>query len=236
MSKNQIVAIITAGGSGKRMKSSTKKQFATLDKIPVLHYSIRTFLSIKQICKLCVVLPVENFLEEKTILNKTFPQIIVVMGGEKRQNSIFNALLEINSADFVLVHDGVRPFVSKKTILAILEDLPSKKAIIPIIKQTSSLKLIDNQKITGSLDRKKVVCASTPQAFEFALLMNLYQRASKSNIHFTDDAGLLEYYSQRVYFVEDNPINIKITTPFDMLLAKFILKNLKQRSKEAFSK
>ncbi len=219
----EFVAIITAAGKGSRMQAECKKQFLLLQGKSILERTIANFLAMDLFSRLVVVLPSDEFEEAKKRLGQLFPSLEFVCGGELRQDSIWNALDLVGSAEFVFVHDGVRPFVSQTIVRELAEAVQSKKAVIPVVPSTNTLKLIESGKVRKTLDRAKIFGATTPQAFSFALLKDAYQKALQEGLEFTDDASLLESLGYDVYCIEDKMANIKITTPFDLLVAKAIV-------------
>ncbi len=222
----EFVAIITAAGKGSRMHAKCKKQFLLLQGKSILEHTIENFLSLDVFTCVVVVLPAEEFATQSKILASLYPSLEFVKGGKLRQDSIFNALDFIKSTDYVFVHDGVRPFVSEAVIRKLLDKVQTQKAVIPAVPTTNSLKQVAFDKVQMSLDRAKIFGATTPQAFSYKLLRDSYQQARSEAIEFTDDASLLEFLGHSVYWIEDVPANIKITTPFDLLVAKAILQGI----------
>ena len=214
------VAIITAGGSGKRLQNKTKKQFLEISGKPLLFWTIAVFVNLPEIDEIIVSLPPNEKKWQKIILSE-FPKIIFADGGKERQNSVFNALKKcpLNS-DFVLIHDGVRPFVSAKEISQLLAKVKTKKAVIPISKIKNTVKQIKNNKIVKTVSRDDLVNALTPQVFDFKLIFDCHKKVTNT---FTDDAAILEYFNHPVATIESSAKNFKITEQFDLEIAKYIL-------------
>ncbi len=204
------------------MRADGKKQFLLLQGKSILEHTIDKFVSLGIFDRLVIVLPADEFAMQSKRLASLYPSLEFVKGGKLRQESIFNALNFIKSASYVFVHDGVRPFVSEAVIRELLGQVQTKKAVIPAVAMTNTLKLVASDKVQKSLDRTKIFGATTPQAFDYKLLRESYQKAMSQGIEFTDDASLLESLGHSVYWIEDFPSNIKITTPFDFLVAESI--------------
>ncbi len=222
---SDFVAIVTAGGSGRRMASDKKKQFLLLQGKTVLEHTIERFLAVGVFARIVVVLPEDEFLLEKARLSLLFPTLEFVQGGKFRQDSVFNALKYIEKADYVFVHDGVRPFVKESLILKLADLVQEKQAVIPAVPTTNTLKLVNSEKVEKTLKREAIFGATTPQVFSYGLLKKSYEKALKDDVEFTDDASLLEFLGYSVFWVEDEPSNIKITTPFDFLVAETLVKS-----------
>ncbi len=222
---SDFVAIITAGGSGRRMVSDKKKQFLLLQGKSVLEHTIERFLSVGVFSRIVVVLPEDEFPTERGRLFTLFPSLEFVQGGKFRQDSVFNALKYIEKADFVFVHDGVRPFVRESLILKLVDLVKAKYAVIPAVPTTNTLKSVNSDRVEKTLNRAVIFGATTPQAFSYDLLKKSYEKALQERVEFTDDASLLEFLGHLVFWVEDEPSNIKITTPFDFLVAEVLVKS-----------
>ncbi len=204
------------------MQSERKKQFLSLLGKPILERTIERFVSFELFARIIVVLPLDEFDVAKKRLGRLYPALEFVKGGKMRQDSIANALNFVENTDFVFVHDGVRPFASKNVVQKLAEKVQSVQAVIPVVPTTNTLKQVSSGVIEKSLNRQKIFGATTPQAFSFSLLNSAYQKAKNSQLEFTDDASILESQGAAVHCVEDEPVNIKITTPFDFLVAEAI--------------
>ncbi|MBT3168432.1 MAG: 2-C-methyl-D-erythritol 4-phosphate cytidylyltransferase [Candidatus Cloacimonetes bacterium] len=214
------IAIITAGGNGSRLQNKTKKQFLEISGKPLIFWTIEVFVNHPEIDEIIVSLPPDEQKWQKKILAE-FPKITFVEGGKERQDSVFNALKKCPvDTDFVLIHDGVRPFVSAKEISQLLIKVTTEKAVIPISKIKNTVKQIERGKIVKTVSRENLVNALTPQVFDFNLIFDCHKKA-KNN--FTDDAAILEHFDYSVAVLECSSKNFKITEPFDLEIAKYIL-------------
>lgn len=226
--KNQIVAIITAGGSGKRLKSKTKKQFLEIAGRPLISWVIEPFYLHPMIDKIIISLPEDEMNTVPKRISKEFPKakISFSAGGKERQDSVYNALMLCpEDTGYVLIHDGVRPFISQNDITVLCETVKKKKAVIPITNIKNTIKEISNKKIIKTIPRENLAEALTPQAFEYELIKSCHKKAKQENLYFTDDAAILEHYGFSVHTIEHSSINFKITDSFDLKIAKIIISN-----------
>jgi len=222
------IAVITAGGSGKRLPGKTKKQFVTIAGRPLLFWTLDKFVFHSQIEEIVITLPEDEMLSYRRKIETEFPgkKIVTLAGGEERQFSVLNALRKCPAdTDFVLIHDGVRPFVSKEEISKLLQIAAETKAVIPVGKMKNTIKKIANNKIVETVLREDLANAFTPQVFRFSLILSLHEKAAKDGLLFTDDAAILEHYGYEVAVYFSDSFNMKITEPTDLKIAEMILKN-----------
>jgi len=222
--------IIVAGGTGARMSSSIPKQFMLLGQKPLLMYSIDAFFK-AGINKIIVVIPLP-FVDYWNELCQQYSCDIphkVVTGGLFRTQSVKNGLEAIDDLDaLVAIHDGVRPFVSLKTIIQAFNMAQETGTAVPYLDLTDSLRLI-NGKESKHVERGLYKAIQTPQCFNLSLLRRVYGSAQVPS--FTDDAALVEQLSIPVTLFKGNEENIKITTPLDLIIAEAILKTRVQPDK-----
>ena len=222
------IAIITAGGIGKRLKGLTIKQFTKIKGRPLLFWTVDKFVFHEEIDEIIITLPKDEIDVYSKLIIKEYPQkkIKIIAGGNLRQNSVYNALLASpEDTSFVLIHDAVRPFVTKEEISQLLVLAKEKRAVIPVSKIRNTLKKIENSQITNTVPREDLVNALTPQVFSYELVLECHNKARNNKLHFTDDAAILEHFGYDVWTLECSEHNFKITDPFDMKIAKFIIEN-----------
>ncbi len=216
--------IITAGGIGKRMGSELPKQFIEVCGKPILQHTLEAFFSYDNTLQIILTLPEEwkDYWKE-TLQNQqcTIPHLIV-SGGEERYHSIKNALAHA-TGEWIGVHDGVRPLVSRETIERCFLALEHEQAAIPVLKPKESIrKIIDAT--SQKEDRELIRLVQTPQCFRAETLRKAYEKPFHAGV--TDDAGLVEEAGFPIFLVEGNEENIKITTPFDLQITTFLLQQL----------
>ncbi|WP_251615249.1 2-C-methyl-D-erythritol 4-phosphate cytidylyltransferase [Senimuribacter intestinalis] len=214
----KVYAIIGAAGSGKRMAAPLPKQFLTIDGKTILEKTVQKFLSNSVVDGTVIVTGADymNLCRRFFAIEIEAGQVHLVTGGQERQDSIYNGLKvlhEIGAADsIVLIHDGVRPYVSTQLITAVVEKAKCTGAAIPAVPPKDTIR--HNRQ--GTLDRSQLFCVQTPQAFQFALIERAYEKAAEDGFYGTDDASLVERLGQKVSIVPGEYTNLKITTPEDL--------------------
>lgn len=232
----KTVAIIPAGGAGKRLKSHIAKQYLLLNSLPVLIHTLKVFQNSKNIDEIVLALPPEDLihirqeLAEKYFLTKVTN---VVAGGNERQDSVRNCINVIqDKCDLVVIHDAVRPFVTEKLIQDVIDSALITGAAVTGVNVKDTIKEIKEDNMVGTtVPRNNLWLTQTPQAFRFELLKEAYKAAYDENFYGTDDASLLERMGKKVKMVEGSYENIKITTNEDMIIADALMK---KRNKECF--
>jgi 2-C-methyl-D-erythritol 4-phosphate cytidylyltransferase len=221
------IAIIPAAGQGRRMGAPRAKQFLELGRKPVLVHTLEKFDACRSIDSVVVVLPsdeVAGFLEvaARAGLRKVSR---VVSGGFERRDSVGKGLAAIrpDADSVVVVHDGVRPFVTTSQIDDVVERARATGAAMLGLRATDTVKEVDGDAVIRTLDRSRIVLAQTPQAFRYAIIAEAYDRALREGWDATDDASLVERLGHPIHVVEGSPFNLKITRPEDLPLARFIL-------------
>lgn len=220
------IAIIVAGGSGVRMKSSVPKQFMLLGGRPIIYYTVDTFLKAFENLAIILVLPKEYMQNGEEIIKQYFDtkRIIIMEGGPTRFHSVKNGLKFVKEASIVFVHDGVRCFISKELIHRCYEAAMRNGVAIPAITSKDSVRIID-EGATKSIDRKKILLIQTPQTFKSDVLLPAFDTEYKGG--FTDEASVVEANQQSVHIVEGEETNIKITTQSDIAFAEWYLNEVK---------
>ena len=217
----KVSVIIVAAGEGKRFGSA--KQFALLKGKPVLDRTLEVFEEHMKVTEIILVVR-EDWLREK-YLSRYKKLAAVVRGGEKRQDSVmvgFNQL-KPDQADIVLVHDGVRPLVGKDLISRIIEAAEQKGAAIPVLSVEDTIKQVEEERVVQTLNRLTLFKVQTPQGFFFTTLERALRKAKEDSFYGTDEASLVERIGEKVYIVEGDTQNIKITSPEDIRIAEALL-------------
>ncbi len=222
-----ISTIIVAGGSGKRMGHPTRKQYLLLNGRSILNITLHAFLCCGFVKKIVLVIPEEDIeFCQKSVLSgiEHGDRVILVKGGEERQDSVYNGLLALDDKDgIVLIHDGVRPFISCDMIKALSEEAEKSGACIPCIPAFDTLKKIsDSGVVEETVKRDGIFFAQTPQAFKYELIRKAHDAAREEGYLGTDDASLLERMGLQVSVITGNRNNIKITTKEDLQLGEAI--------------
>ena len=226
----KTVAIIPAGGAGRRLKAGIAKQYLQLGKLPVLLHSLKVFEQAALISEIILVVPESDikFVREELIIKSDLKKVAkIIAGGAKRQDSVRNGLAAIDDkCDIVLVHDGVRPFVTLEMISRVVEVAQEFQAAATGVAAKDTIKETqDDNFVVKTVPRQNLWLVQTPQAFTFAVLKEAYEAAYSNNYYGTDDASLVERIGVRVKMINGSYDNIKITTPEDLVMAEVMLKN-----------
>ena len=217
-------AVIVAGGKGLRMGASIPKQFLPVNGLPILMLTIKRFREYDGSLNIILVLPKEQH-EYWNELCKNYhftDAYAVVEGGETRFHSVRNGLAAIpdDTQGVVGIHDGVRPFPSVEVIRACYETARTAKAVIPVVPVVETVRHIVAGGKTETVDRADYRLVQTPQTFDIQLLKQAYAQPYRDC--FTDDASVVESAGHEVTLIEGNRENIKITTPFDLRIARIL--------------
>ncbi len=209
-------AIILLAGSGSRMKMNKNKILLEINNKPIYMYSIEVFHSLVDEV-ICVVKDTEY----EYFKNKLPSYCRVVVGGETRGHSVLNGL-KCAKGDYVLIHDGARPFIAKEVISSIINNIPRNEAALCYLPLKDTIKVNDGTLTT--LDRSKLIAAVTPQCGPRDILLDSYIKGINEGISFTDDMSLIEEYHKevKINLVLANEEVFKITTALDYTLAKVI--------------
>lgn len=214
-------AIIVAGGKGLRMGGDVPKQFQLVGRRPVLMHTLQQFRNAFADLQVILVLPREqqDYWRELCRQYEFGVEHRVADGGQTRFHSVKNGLALIPDGEegIVGVHDGVRPFASADLIRRCYAAAVEAEAVVPAVPVVESLRHEER----GAIDRKGYRLVQTPQTFSIPLLKAAYRQAYLEA--FTDDASVVEAYGHRVAMIDGIRENIKLTTPFDMVVAEALL-------------
>ena len=226
------VAIILAGGIGKRMGSSVPKQFIEVNGKPIIAYSIENFQRNPQIDKIVVVC-VKDWIDRlKEIIEKYSMSKVewIIEGGSTGHDSIRNGVFflkdKLSPDDYIIVHDAVRPILPQKAIDEVIRVAHEKgNASSSIVCHPPIVYTEDFESGITDVDREHVMLTASPQAFKYSLALKCYEQAERENRHdFTFTSSLLIHCGERVYFAKGTTSNIKITTKEDIALFEALLK------------
>jgi 2-C-methyl-D-erythritol 4-phosphate cytidylyltransferase / 2-C-methyl-D-erythritol 2,4-cyclodiphosphate synthase len=212
-----VSAIIAAGGRGSRFGSSQPKQLQTLAGVPILKRTVDAFLQGYAFDEVVVALPSELAVNPPSYLDS----VIIVEGGERRQDSVANAFRAVApSSQIIVIHDAARPLVSSALIERTIDAAAKHGAAIAALQARDTVKRTDGSRIIrGTIPREEVFLAQTPQAFRVGVLRDALALASTAAAA-TDEAMLAEQAGHSVYLVDGDPRNLKITTPEDLEIAE----------------
>lgn len=231
-----VTAVIPAAGVGVRMGKQTPKPYLLVAGKPILAHTLEVFESIKEIRE--VVLAVHpndlDYCQERVIAEYGFKKVLrLVPGGKERQDTVYHALKSLQreeGLEVILVHDGVRPFITPEQVRRVIQGARRFGAAILGIPAHDTLKRVDSQgQVIQTLERRDIWQIQTPQAFQAALLWRAYVEAYSRDFYGTDEASLVEALHLPVVVVPGSPMNLKITTPEDLQLAEALLPLLRQK-------
>jgi len=223
-----IAAIIVAGGKGLRMGQPLPKQFTDLNNTPILTRTLQVFDRCGIFDKAVVVLPgaSTDYFNASILPGANLQgEWAIATGGTRRQDSVMSGLAAIQGDHgVVLIHDGVRPLVTTALIKAVALGARKWGACIPAVPAIDTLKRVDeNGNVIETPRRDLFRMAQTPQGFRLDIIKAAYSNAIKAGMTATDDASLVESLGQRVRVIEGECMNIKITTPEDLAVARAYL-------------
>lgn len=220
----KFAVVLPAGGLGKRMGSNIPKQLMLLGGKPVYRYCLETFLSMDEIAEVVMAVPAdwknhfENELAAASLTPEMRAKLKIVVGGAERWQSVENGVNTLtSSAEYVLVHDVARPFISREIILDVCNTLVTKGACLVAKPAVDTIKIAADGRVEKTIDRNTVWMAQTPQAARIDVLKKLYARIAAEPLSFvpTDEASILEFFGEPVYIVKGAAANDKLTTPED---------------------
>ena len=223
--KKHVSAIIVAGGKGKRMDSEIPKQYMDIAGKTILDTTLYKFEKSNDVDDIILVVNKEDLEYVKDEIAPFYHKIAhVVFGGKTRTESVYQGLKSVSkNCNIVLIHDGVRPFVSYNLISSCIENAYIHKACVPVIDVLDTIKEVsEDGMVVKTFDRKTLRAVQTPQAFDFNIIRECYEKAMTEAAEFTDDASIVEYYGYKVKTIEGLYKNIKITTPLDLRMAEII--------------
>ena len=221
----QDYVIIVAGGKGLRMGSDIPKQFLPIGGKPVLMRTLERFREYSKDLKIILVLPEaqQDYWQELCKKYNFEVEYQLANGGQTRFHSVQNglALVPDDAEGVVGVHDGVRPFPAVEVIRNCYETARTAKAVIPVIPVVETVRHLEGEG-SVTVPRGDYRLVQTPQTFDIQLLKAANRQPY--NDGFTDDASVVESYGHAITLVEGNRENIKITTPYDIVVAEALCK------------
>ena len=223
-----VTAIVPAAGEGSRFGGAVRKQFIALNGLPILSHTLRALAASRALAAMIVVVPPgeESRGRDALSLARVDIETEVISGGQERQDSVYKGLQRAKpDTDMVLIHDGVRPFVSREVVLATIEGAEEWGAAVAAVPVTDTIKRVDaGGLVVDTPAREQLWAVQTPQVFRYALLMRAHQSVREHGIVVTDDAAMVERIGVKVKVVRGSYENIKITSEDDLPLADLILR------------
>ena len=222
---SKFTAIVLSGGTGKRMQSDIPKQYLILKDKPVLAHSLLAFEESK-VDDIVIVCGAgdEEFIRKEFVLKYGLSKVSAICaGGAERYDSVYNGLKACPDSDYVLIHDGARPYLSVEVIQRNIDGVIKYDAVVTAVQSLDTVKIADDEGfVTSTPDRKNVYLMQTPQTFKYELAFECYDKyinetKKGASVKATDDAQVVEMFSDiRVKLIEGDYSNIKITVPKDL--------------------
>ena len=225
----RVAAIIPAAGAGRRMGGAVPKQFLQIGGREILARTLAVFETCIAIDDVWVVVAAEQCaLCQTTIVERYGLRKVrgVVAGGTTRQESVWHGLQQVpDTVGLVVVHDGVRPFVTELLLQQTLAHAGRYGAAIAAVPLKDTLKRVSAVgTVEATVPREHLWRVQTPQAFQHALLRRAFQHAWQQGLQATDEAALIEALGYTVQVVPGYEHNVKITTPDDLVFGEIFLR------------
>lgn len=227
MTTFKSIALIPAAGMGKRMGASINKQYLRLNGLPILAHTISVFERSALIDSIYLVIPADEipYCREQIVEAGGFKKIAaIVAGGTERQHSVMNGLKAIRGTadddDVILIHDGVRPFLSEAMLRESITAAQEHEGALVAVPAKDTIKIVADGVVIDTPSRETLWQAQTPQSFRFGVIFAAHQAAEREGFIGTDDASLIERSGGKIKIVAGDYRNIKITTPEDLTLAE----------------
>ncbi|MCB0278017.1 MAG: 2-C-methyl-D-erythritol 4-phosphate cytidylyltransferase [Calditrichaeota bacterium] len=209
------------------MKSKEKKQMMMINNKPLFIHTLLQFENHPAIDEIILVCPSENKTDfSDFVFNFKLAKVKkIVDGGKERQDSVSNGLTMVDAhADIILVHDAVRPFISAELIESIIESLTVNKAAVIATTISNTVKRVHNGLVEATVDREQLWSVQTPQGMQAAIFRDCYRNVANESFIGTDEAMIAEHCGIPVSIVSGSKKNIKVTTPDDLDLVNFMMK------------
>lgn len=227
MTPGRVTAVIPAAGRGTRLAAAVPKAFVSLSGVPMLLHTLRLFEHAAEVDHIVLVVPPGRETScRRLIAPFALTKVVrVVAGGATRQASVSRGLQVVpRGTEIVVVHDGARPFVTERLIAETVREARRRGAAMAALPIQDTVKTVGPGRIVETtVDRNGLWAAQTPQAFRLGLLREVHQRARRAGVIRTDDAALIEWAGHRIAVVPGSPINLKITSRDDFVLAERLL-------------
>jgi len=219
-------AIIPAGGLGLRAGTATPKQYINFSSKPLLAYTLDVFQNCEKVDEIIIPIQTKYFeLLENIVESFNYTKVTkIIEGGNTRQNSVSNALSSISplSNDIIIVHDAVRPLLSKKLLETALNSAEISDSIVTAIKAKDTL-INGSEFINNYIERGNIYYVQTPQIFKYYILKEAFDIADEQNFLGTDESMLVKNAGFNVKIVEGSNLNFKVTTKDDLELFRKIV-------------
>lgn len=219
--------IIPASGSGVRFRGDIPKQFIKIKDKELISYTLEKFNSIRKINSIIIATQKKYFDKViKIVFKNNIDKVTkIVEGGERRMDSVYNALMNLNCKknDYIIIHDAVRPFVSENLIKRLILETKKYRCVIPGTQIMDTVKRTDNKlMVKETISRENLYRIQTPQVFRYDILVKSFDKAFKDNFEGTDEAAIVEYSGYKIKLIDGEDNNLKITIKEDLKNIKLL--------------
>lgn len=233
--ESRFAAVVLSAGRGRRMKSDRPKQYLPINKKPVIYYSLKAFED-SDVSEIVLVTGKDDltFCREEIVEKYDLQKVkAVIPGGRERYDSVYEGLKAVKNADYVLIHDGARPVLTRDIILRSMETVQRENACVVGMPVKDTIKVVNEENFAETTpDRNRLWLVQTPQTFSYPLIREAYEKLHGQLLSdpeklppITDDAMVAEYFlGTKVKMIEGSYENIKVTTPEDLLSVELFLK------------
>ena len=225
--QHNVVAIVPAAGLGRRFGEDRNKPFEMLGGKPVILWALEVLEKMAEVREIIPVLKEADIQAGMELFGQCGITKVrrVAPGGRERQDSVFNALHFIREkTSLVLIHDGVRPLLETRMVRRALKALSGCDGVVIGLPPKDTIKEVAGGIVRQTLKRDALIAVQTPQVFYYQPLFDAYERAMKEAFYATDDSSLVEWNGGRIRVVPGDHINIKVTTPEDLVIAEAFLR------------
>ena len=217
----KCAVILLCAGKGERLRRKEDKAFVKIGNLPLFYRSYSVFSRLKYFSQIIIAAGRNYFPLIKRYTKNS--RVAMVTGGPRRQDSVYRGLTLVkHDIDYVFIHDGARPFVTKELVEKVKDNVIKFNAVVPGIRLKDAVKAAERKVVSKNINRGNLWYIQTPQAFNKGLLIDAYNKFSRKDAH--DDAEIVMRLGKKIRIVEGDYFNMKITYPEDLLLAEAILK------------
>ena len=222
----KVIALIPAAGMGKRMQAGINKQYLQICWMPIVGRTIALFQEATCVDDIYVITPEQEipYCRTEVVERYGFTKVrAIIPGGKERQHSVLNGLRALDGTgedDVILIHDGVRPFISRHILEHAVATAREYDGALVAVPVKDTVKIVEAGVVRDTPPRESIWLAQTPQAFRYGIIRGAHEMADADGFLGTDDASLVERMGREVHIVLGDYRNIKITTPEDLLLAE----------------
>lgn len=221
-----VTAIIVSAGNSTRMGGNISKQFIFIKEKTVIEHTLTAFENCDAIDEVVIVARQQDIAKIKELSDNAFTKVkAITIGGATRGDSVSNGIKasSVHTTHFA-IHDGARPMIKVCDIEAVVNKAIEVKSATLGVMVKDTIKVVDSENtVISTPNRDALRSIQTPQVFEKELYVSALDKAEKEGKNFTDDCQLIENYGESVQVVIGSESNIKITTPYDVIVAESIL-------------